>query len=92
MPQIIPPLLQVMNTREPLFREFLFQQLGSLVSIVKQRIPFYVSFLLLLLSYEEINLMVEDIRDYLDDIFALIEKHWNSSLLIPIINLVEEIS
>eukprot|EP00026_Physarum_polycephalum_P000091 Phypoly_transcript_00091.p1 GENE.Phypoly_transcript_00091~~Phypoly_transcript_00091.p1 ORF type:complete len:2307 (+),score=451.47 Phypoly_transcript_00091:133-7053(+) len=69
LPQIIPPLLHVMNTREPLFREFLFQQLGTLVSIVKQHI-----------------------RDYLDEIFVLIEKHWNSSMLIPIINLVEEIS
>jgi hypothetical protein len=33
-----------------------------------------------------------DIRDYLDEIFVLIEKHWNTSMLIPIINLVEEIS
>ncbi|GAM22047.1 hypothetical protein SAMD00019534_052220 [Acytostelium subglobosum LB1] len=69
LPQIMPPFLQVMNTCEPGFREFLFQQLGSLVSIVKQHI-----------------------RDYLVDVFALIEKYWNSSLLIPIINLVEEIS
>eukprot|EP01132_Coremiostelium_polycephalum_P005602 gene5602-6970_t len=69
LPQIMPPFLHVMNTCEPGFREFLFQQLGSLVSIVKQHI-----------------------RDYLVDVFALIEKYWNSNLLIPIINLVEEIS
>eukprot|EP01133_Synstelium_polycarpum_P000171 gene171-204_t len=69
LPQIMPPFLHVMNTCEPGFREFLFQQLGSLVSIVKQHI-----------------------REYLSDVFALIEKYWNSNLLIPIINLVEEIS
>ncbi|GAM16986.1 hypothetical protein SAMD00019534_001610 [Acytostelium subglobosum LB1] len=69
LPQIMPPFLHVMNSCEPGFREFLFQQLSSLVSIVKQHI-----------------------RDYLVDIFALIEKYWNSNLLIPIINLVEEIS
>ncbi|EAL66546.1 protein kinase, Atypical group [Dictyostelium discoideum AX4] len=69
LPQIMPPFLHAMNTGEPLFREFLFQQLGSLVSIVKQHI-----------------------RDYLVNVFALIEKYWNSNLLIPIIKLVEEIS
>ena len=35
---------------------------------------------------------MRDIRDYLDEIFILIEKHWNTSMLIPIINLVEEVS
>ncbi|KYQ91695.1 protein kinase [Tieghemostelium lacteum] len=69
LPQIMPPFLHVMNSCEPGFREFLFQQLGLLVSIVKQHI-----------------------RDYLVDVFGLIEKYWNSNLLIPIINLVEEIS
>ncbi|KAF2071336.1 hypothetical protein CYY_007349 [Polysphondylium violaceum] len=69
LPQIMPPFLHVMNSCEPGFREFLFQQLGLLVSIVKQHI-----------------------RDYLVDVFALIEKYWNSNLLMPIINLVEEIS
>ena len=38
LPQIMPPFLHVMNTCESGFREFLFQQMGSLVSIVKQRI------------------------------------------------------
>lgn len=65
----MPPFLHVMNTCEAGFREFLFQQMGSLVSIVKQHI-----------------------RDYLDDVFVLINKYWNSNLLIPIINLVEEVS
>ncbi|EGC32838.1 protein kinase, atypical group [Dictyostelium purpureum] len=69
LPQIMPPFLHAMNTGEPLFREFVFQQLGSLVSIVKQHI-----------------------RDYLGSVFDLIEKYWNSNLLIPIIKLVEEIS
>lgn len=36
--QVIPPFLHVMNTCEPGFREFLFQQMGTLVGIVKQRI------------------------------------------------------
>ncbi|EGG15157.1 protein kinase [Cavenderia fasciculata] len=69
LPQIMPPFLHVMNSCEPGFRDFLFQQLSTLVSIVKQHI-----------------------RDYLNDIFILIEKYWNSYLLIPIIHLVEEIS
>ncbi|EFA77745.1 protein kinase [Heterostelium album PN500] len=68
LPQIMPPFLHVMNSCEPGFREFLFQQLVQLVPIVKQHI-----------------------RDYLVDIFALIEKYWNSNLL-NLINLVEEIS
>jgi serine/threonine-protein kinase mTOR len=38
LPQIMPPFLHVMNTCETGFREFLFQQMGALVSIVKQRI------------------------------------------------------
>src|SRR5271163_4086282 len=36
--QIMPPFLHLMNTCESGFREFLFQQMGSLVSVVKQRI------------------------------------------------------
>eukprot|EP01132_Coremiostelium_polycephalum_P002833 gene2833-3519_t len=69
LPQIMPPFLQVTNSCESGFREFLFQQLSSLVSIVKQ-----------------------NIRDYLGDVFKLIEKFWKSNALVPIINLVEEIS
>ncbi|XP_004346781.2 TOR pathway phosphatidylinositol 3-kinase TorA [Capsaspora owczarzaki ATCC 30864] len=42
LPQIMPPMLQVMRTREPGFREFLFQQLGALVAIVKQHIRNYL--------------------------------------------------
>eukprot|EP00003_Mantamonas_plastica_P010783 TRINITY_DN2025_c0_g1_i1.p1 TRINITY_DN2025_c0_g1~~TRINITY_DN2025_c0_g1_i1.p1 ORF type:complete len:2240 (+),score=782.23 TRINITY_DN2025_c0_g1_i1:702-7421(+) len=69
LPQIMPAFLGVMRSCDDGFREFLFQQLGKLVSIVKQHI-----------------------RGYLDDIFALVQKYWHSSLLIHIIVLVEEIS
>jgi len=34
----------------------------------------------------------QHIRDYLDEIFALIKKHWEDALMISIITLVEEIS
>lgn len=43
LPQIMPPFLQVMNTCESGFREFLFQQMGSLVSVVKQRIFYFIN-------------------------------------------------
>ena len=69
LPQVMPAFLHVLSTCEPGFREFLLQQLGRLVGIVKQHI-----------------------RDYLDDIFALVKKHWDDTLIIPIITLVEEIS
>lgn len=69
LPQIMPAFLHVLQTCEPGFREFLLQQLGRLVGLVKQHI-----------------------RDYLDDIFALIKKHWDDALIIPMITLVEEIS
>ena len=42
LPQIMPQFLLVMRTCEPLFREFLFQQLGMLVAIVKQHIRQYL--------------------------------------------------
>lgn len=69
LPQIMPAFLHVLSTCEPGFREFLLQQLGRLVGVVKQHI-----------------------RDYLDDIFALVKQHWDDTLIIPIITLVEEIS
>jgi FKBP12-rapamycin complex-associated protein len=69
LPQIMPAFLHVLSTCEPGFREFILQQLGRLVGVVKQHI-----------------------RDYLDDIFALIKKFWEDSLMISIITLVEEIS
>jgi hypothetical protein len=69
LPQIMPQFLHVMRTCDPSFREFLFTQLGMLVSIVKQHI-----------------------RQYLDDIFALVHEHWYTPLLPQIITLVEEIS
>jgi FKBP12-rapamycin complex-associated protein len=42
LPQIMPPFLQVMRTKETLFLKFIFKQLGSLVSIVKQHIREYL--------------------------------------------------
>ena len=69
LPQIMPAFLHVLSTCEPGFREFLLQQLGRLVGVVKQHI-----------------------RDYLDGIFALVKKHWEEALIVPIITLVEEIS
>eukprot|EP01113_Clastostelium_recurvatum_P006582 TRINITY_DN1298_c0_g1_i1.p1 TRINITY_DN1298_c0_g1~~TRINITY_DN1298_c0_g1_i1.p1 ORF type:complete len:2380 (+),score=927.36 TRINITY_DN1298_c0_g1_i1:62-7201(+) len=69
LPQIMPPFLHVMGTCEAGFREFLFNQLGTLVAVVKQHI-----------------------RDYLDEVFVLIDRYWNATLLTPIVNLVEEIS
>lgn len=42
--------LHVMRTCEPLFREFLFQQLGMLVAIVKQHIRVYLDAIFALVS------------------------------------------
>jgi FKBP12-rapamycin complex-associated protein len=38
LPQIMPPFLQCMRTKETGFLKFLFKQLGLLVAIVKQHI------------------------------------------------------
>lgn len=69
LPQILPPFFDVMRNCEQGFRDYMFQQLGVLVSIVKQHI-----------------------RDYLPEIFQLIEKYWPSPNLAQIVLLVEEIS
>ncbi|ORX99768.1 PtdIns-3-kinase tor2 [Basidiobolus meristosporus CBS 931.73] len=71
LPQILPTFLSVMRTSPPRILEFHFQQLGILVSIVKQHI-----------------------RNYLQDIFSLIQEFWDntSNLQICIISLVEAIS
>jgi hypothetical protein len=38
LPQIMPPFLQCMRTKETILLKFLFKQLGLLVAIVKQHI------------------------------------------------------
>jgi phosphatidylinositol kinase/protein kinase (PI-3 family) len=38
LPQIMPPFLQCMRTKESTLLKFLFKQLGLLVAIVKQHI------------------------------------------------------
>eukprot|EP01122_Echinamoeba_exundans_P010671 TRINITY_DN4046_c0_g1_i4.p1 TRINITY_DN4046_c0_g1~~TRINITY_DN4046_c0_g1_i4.p1 ORF type:complete len:2948 (+),score=528.09 TRINITY_DN4046_c0_g1_i4:172-9015(+) len=43
LPQIMPPYLQLLKSSEPRFREFLFQQLAVLVSIVKVHLRDYLS-------------------------------------------------
>lgn len=71
IPQVIPCLIQVIRTTEMQYKDFLFQQLGMLVAIVKQHI-----------------------RNYLDDIFALIQDFWmlNSSLQVTIILVIEQVA
>ncbi|ODN03392.1 Serine/threonine-protein kinase mTOR, partial [Orchesella cincta] len=71
IPQVIPCLIQVIRTTEMQYKDFLFQQLGMLIAIVKQHI-----------------------RNYLDDIFALIQDFWmlNSSLQVTIILVVEQVA
>lgn len=71
IPQVIPCLIQVIRTTEMQYKDFLFQQLGMLVAIVKQHI-----------------------RNYLDDIFALIQDFWmlNASLQVTIILVVEQVA
>eukprot|EP01114_Cavostelium_apophysatum_P008932 TRINITY_DN21_c0_g2_i1.p1 TRINITY_DN21_c0_g2~~TRINITY_DN21_c0_g2_i1.p1 ORF type:complete len:2332 (-),score=773.36 TRINITY_DN21_c0_g2_i1:268-7263(-) len=43
LPQIMPPYMSVMRTCEPEFRALLFQQLGQLVSKVKQHVREYLA-------------------------------------------------
>ncbi|XP_048736860.2 serine/threonine-protein kinase mTOR-like [Ostrea edulis] len=68
--QVIPAYLAVIRSADQTFREFLFQQLGVIIAIVKQHI-----------------------RNYLDDIFAIVKEYWspNSTMQNTIINLVEQI-
>lgn len=40
--QVVPSLLTVIRTSDPTFRDFLFQQLASLIGIVKQQIRNYL--------------------------------------------------
>ncbi|XP_071946239.1 serine/threonine-protein kinase mTOR-like [Antedon mediterranea] len=70
LPQIMPTYLSVIRTCDSGIREFLLQQLGMMISIVRQHI-----------------------RNYLDEIFALIKEFWTLNSLIQntIIWLVEQI-
>ncbi|KAI8836345.1 armadillo-type protein [Chytridium lagenaria] len=71
LPRIMPPFLNMMRTCPPGMLEFHFQQLGLLVSIVKQHI-----------------------RNYLPEIFSLIQDFWSpsSNIQITILSLVEAIA
>lgn len=71
LPQIMPPFLNMMRSCPVGILEFHFQQLGLLVTIVKQHI-----------------------RNYLTDIFNLIQEFWNQNpnIQITIITLVEAIA
>ncbi|KAJ3215347.1 phosphatidylinositol kinase- protein kinase tor1 [Dinochytrium kinnereticum] len=71
LPRIMPPFLSMMRACPPGMLEFHFQQLGLLVSIVKQHI-----------------------RNYLPEIFSLIQDFWspNSNIQITILSLVEAIA
>jgi FKBP12-rapamycin complex-associated protein len=42
IPQVIPCLIQVIRTTEMVYKDFLFQQLGMLIAIVKQHIRNYL--------------------------------------------------
>ncbi|KAJ3318282.1 phosphatidylinositol kinase- protein kinase tor1, partial [Blyttiomyces sp. JEL0837] len=71
LPRIMPPFLHMMRSCPVGMLEFHFQQLGLLVSIVKQHI-----------------------RNYLAEIFQLVQEFWspNSSIQITILSLVEAIA
>ncbi|OLL26279.1 Phosphatidylinositol 3-kinase tor2 [Neolecta irregularis DAH-3] len=71
LPQIIPGFLSVMRSCGSSMLEFYFQQLGILISIVKQHI-----------------------RNFLDDIFQLIQEFWftGGNLIATILTLVESIA
>ncbi|KAK7093536.1 serine/threonine-protein kinase mTOR-like isoform X2 [Littorina saxatilis] len=69
--QVIPAYLSVIRSADPNFKEFLFQQLGVIIAIVKHHI-----------------------KNYLEDIFALIKEFWTvqSPMQNTIILLVENIA
>eukprot|EP00794_Sanderia_malayensis_P007416 gene7416-8236_t len=73
LPQLMPSYLNVIRTSDPTFREYMLQQLGKMISIVRQHI-----------------------RNYLDEISALIKEYWtvNSPVTLQstIIRLVEELA
>ncbi len=76
LPQIMPPFLQVMRTKETLFLKFLFKQLGTLVAIVKQHIRDYLDEIFSLIKeywhtplLDQIIILVEEISVALNDEF-----------------------
>ncbi|KAL6080518.1 Serine/threonine-protein kinase tor1 [Balamuthia mandrillaris] len=50
LPQVMPPFLQVMRSHESNFQEFLFKNLGTLVSIIKQHVRDYLDEIFLLVK------------------------------------------
>jgi FKBP12-rapamycin complex-associated protein len=94
LPQIMPPFLAVMRSCKQEFREFLFQQLGMLVSIVKQHIREHLEQIfevILPLFFLYLLFFVDFLTDDLSHYSQLIREYWNSPLIIQIIALVEEI-
>eukprot|EP00795_Rhopilema_esculentum_P000207 gene207-9842_t len=73
LPQLMPSYLNVIRTCDTIFREYMLQQLGKMIFVVRQHI-----------------------RNYLDEIAALIKEYWtvNSpvSLQSTIILLVEQLA
>nr|QHX41461.1 serine/threonine-protein kinase mTOR [Halisarca dujardinii] len=50
LPQIMPPFVNAIRTCDPAFREFLFQQLGSIISIIKQHARAYMNDVLIVIG------------------------------------------
>jgi FKBP12-rapamycin complex-associated protein len=99
LPQIMPPFLQCMRTKESTLLKFLFKQLGLLVAIVKQHIRVREATSLqfpLAVACDAVlcpkKARCPYVQDYLEDIFALIKEYWNTSMLDQIITLVEVLS
>lgn len=72
IPQVLPVYLSVIRSAESAHKEFLFQKLGELISIVNNHI-----------------------RNFLNDIFLLIEEHWGNKssyiVQVALIDLIEQI-
>eukprot|EP00742_Colponemidia_sp_Colp-10_P007030 GILJ01007544.1.p1 GENE.GILJ01007544.1~~GILJ01007544.1.p1 ORF type:complete len:2402 (-),score=355.14 GILJ01007544.1:281-6541(-) len=86
LPQIIPPFLQVMRNCEDGLRESLFQQLGVLVSIVKQHIRNYLDPLFKLIQdYWKSPALLIQILSLLEEISAALKDEFKVYLpdLIP---------
>ena len=73
---VVPPVLNVMRSCEPGLREFLFQQLGDMVPIVKQHIRVYLD--------QIVELIVEhlQVRDIMPG---------EATLNVPVLTLVEKL-
>ena len=79
--QIMPPFMSVMRSCPQGMIEFHFNKLSQLVTIVKQ-VVYRLSYFLPLLSFLCFNPLFfpkKHIRNYLEDIFALIKEYWTSN-------------